>query len=205
MFQWGWASHLFGFHSIGFIQMYLPVIVIAVVFGLSMDYEVFLIGRMREEFRRTSNNGTAIVDGIEHTARPISAAAAIMIAVFASFITADVLELKQFGFALAVAVLRRDRGSDDAGAGHDEAVRGTQLVARHPLGQGSGAVNERAGAISVRQRTIVSAADGVTATGLDDTDESGSRRGLAGGQSASPESHLNPQSNCRRSLRRRRR
>ncbi|MEV2221807.1 MMPL family transporter [Nocardia vinacea] len=104
VFQWGWASGLLGFHSTGFIQVYLPVTVFAVVFGLSMDYEVFLIGRMREEFRRTSNNDTAIVDGIEHTARPITAAAAIMIAVFASFITADVLELKQFGFALAVAV-----------------------------------------------------------------------------------------------------
>jgi RND superfamily putative drug exporter len=80
-----------------------------VVFGLSMDYEVFLIGRMREVFvahrNRRSANDTAIVDGLEHTARPITAAAAIMIAVFASFLTADVLELQQFGFALAVAVL----------------------------------------------------------------------------------------------------
>ncbi|MEU6586876.1 MMPL family transporter [Nocardia sp. NPDC046763] len=103
-FQWGWASDLLGFHSTGFVQVYLPVTVFAVVFGLSMDYEVFLIGRMREGFHRTRNNDTAIVEGIEHTARPITAAATIMIAVFASFITADVLELEQFGFALAVAV-----------------------------------------------------------------------------------------------------
>ncbi len=105
VFQWGWASDLLGFHSVGFIQVYLPVTVFAVVFGLSMDYEVFLIGRMREEFHRTRDNDAAIVEGIEHTARPITAAASIMVAVFASFLTADVLELEQFGFALAVAVL----------------------------------------------------------------------------------------------------
>lgn len=105
VFQWGWASNVLNFHSVGFVQVYLPVTVFAVVFGLSMDYEVFLIGRMREAFQRTHDNDTAIVEGIEHSARPITAAAAIMVAVFASFITADVLELKQFGFALAIAVL----------------------------------------------------------------------------------------------------
>ncbi|OZE79747.1 MMPL domain protein [Rhodococcus sp. 15-649-2-2] len=113
VFQWGWGSSLLGFESPGYIQVYLPVTVFAVVFGLSMDYEVFLIGRMREVFVRNDVTGTdtdrandtAIVDGLEHTARPITAAAAIMIAVFASFLTADVLELQQFGFALAVAVL----------------------------------------------------------------------------------------------------
>ncbi|OZC97495.1 MMPL domain protein [Rhodococcus sp. 06-235-1A] len=111
VFQWGWGSSILGFDSPGYIQVYLPVTVFAVVFGLSMDYEVFLIGRMREVFVRNAGtdtdraNDTAIVDGLEHTARPITAAAAIMIAVFASFLTADVLELQQFGFALAVAVL----------------------------------------------------------------------------------------------------
>ena len=105
VFQWGWGSDLLGFESSGYIQVYLPVTVFAVVFGLSMDYEVFLIGRMREVFVRGRDNEAAIVDGIEHTARPITAAAAIMIAVFGSFLTADVLELQQFGFALAVAVL----------------------------------------------------------------------------------------------------
>ena len=105
VFQWGWGSSLLGFESPGYIQVYLPVTVFAVVFGLSMDYEVFLIGRMREVFVRGASNDVAVVDGIEHTARPITAAAAIMIAVFASFLTADVLELKQFGFALAIAVL----------------------------------------------------------------------------------------------------
>ncbi|MEU3471209.1 MMPL family transporter [Rhodococcus sp. NPDC006774] len=105
VFQWGWGSSILGFESPGYIQVYLPVTVFAVVFGLSMDYEVFLIGRMREVFVRGASNDVAVVDGIEHTARPITAAAAIMVAVFASFLTADVLELKQFGFALAIAVL----------------------------------------------------------------------------------------------------
>ncbi|GAA2052401.1 MMPL family transporter [Williamsia deligens] len=105
VFQWGWLSSLLGFTSVGFVQIYLPITVFAVVFGLSMDYEVFLIGRMREVFARTGDNLESVVDGIEHTARPITAAAAIMIAVFASFLTANVLELKQFGFALSVAVL----------------------------------------------------------------------------------------------------
>ncbi|OZE43977.1 MMPL family transporter [Rhodococcus sp. 05-2254-3] len=105
VFQWGLGSSILGFESPGYIQVYLPVTVFAVVFGLSMDYEVFLIGRMREMFVRGASNDVAVVDGIEHTARPITAAAAIMIAVFASFLTADVLELKQFGFALAIAVL----------------------------------------------------------------------------------------------------
>lgn len=105
VFQWGWLSSVLGFTSVGFVQIYLPITVFAVVFGLSMDYEVFLIGRMREVFRRTGDNLESVVDGIEHTARPITAAAAIMIAVFASFLTANVLELKQFGFALSVAVL----------------------------------------------------------------------------------------------------
>ncbi|MGZ8179039.1 MMPL family transporter [Williamsia sp. SKLECPSW1] len=105
VFQWGWLQSVLGFTSVGYIQVYLPITVFAVVFGLSMDYEVFLIGRMREVFTRTGDNLESVVDGIEHTARPITAAAAIMIAVFASFLTANVLELKQFGFALSVAVL----------------------------------------------------------------------------------------------------
>ncbi|WP_328857351.1 MMPL family transporter [Williamsia herbipolensis] len=105
VFQWGWLQSVLGFTSAGYIQVYLPVTVFAVVFGLSMDYEVFLIGRMREVFRRDGDSDAAVVDGIEHTARPITAAAAIMVVVFGAFLSADVLELKQFGFALAVAVI----------------------------------------------------------------------------------------------------
>jgi RND superfamily putative drug exporter len=69
-----------------------------------MDYEVFLIRRIQEEWRRTGENRLSVAAGIEHTARPITAAAAIMVAVFGSFITADLLEVKQIGFALATAI-----------------------------------------------------------------------------------------------------
>ncbi|HSC50246.1 MAG TPA: MMPL family transporter [Gaiellaceae bacterium] len=105
VFQGGHLEGLFGFTSVGFVQVYLPVIVFAVLFGLSMDYEVFLIGRMREEYLRTHDNERAVAKGIAHTARPIAAAAFIMAAVFGCFLVADVLELKEFGFALAVAVV----------------------------------------------------------------------------------------------------
>lgn len=105
VFQGGHLEGLFGFTSVGFIQTYLPIMVFAVLFGLSMDYEVFLIRRMQEEWLLTHNNDDAVVAGIEHTARPIIAAAAIMAAVFGCFLVADVLELKQFGFALAMAVV----------------------------------------------------------------------------------------------------
>jgi RND superfamily putative drug exporter len=75
------------------------------LFGLSMDYEVFLISRVQEEWLRTGDNAAAIPLGLSRTARQITAAAAIMVAVFGSLLSARVLELKQFGFALAFAVL----------------------------------------------------------------------------------------------------
>jgi RND superfamily putative drug exporter len=105
VFQDGHLQGLFGFTSTGFIQSYLPVMVFAVLFGLSMDYEVFLIRRMQEKWLATSDNEEAVVSGIAHTARPIIAAAAIMAAVFGCFLLANVLELKEFGFALATAVI----------------------------------------------------------------------------------------------------
>ncbi|MFI9511000.1 MMPL family transporter [Nocardia sp. NPDC052566] len=104
VFQYGIGESVLGFHSAGFLQVYLPMLVFAVLFGLSMDYEVFLIRRMKEAWDRHRDNTEAVADGLQRTARPITAAAAIMVAVFASFVTADVLELKQIGFALAVAI-----------------------------------------------------------------------------------------------------
>ncbi|WP_067719735.1 MMPL family transporter [Nocardia yamanashiensis] len=104
VFQGGFGESLLGFHSTGFLQVYLPMLVFAVLFGLSMDYEVFLVRRMKEAWDRNPDNTAAVAEGLQRTARPITAAAAIMVAVFASFVTADVLELKQIGFALAVAV-----------------------------------------------------------------------------------------------------
>jgi RND superfamily putative drug exporter len=104
VFQDGSGEHLLGFSSPGFVQTYLPLSVFVLLFGLSMDYEVFLIRRMQEVWLRTGENRLAVASGLEHTARPISAAAAIMVAVFGSFLTADVLELKEIGFALATAI-----------------------------------------------------------------------------------------------------
>ncbi len=74
------------------------------LFGLSMDYEIFLIRRMQEMWRETGDNRRSVASGVQHTARPISAAAAIMVVVFGSNMTANALELKQFGFALAAAI-----------------------------------------------------------------------------------------------------
>jgi RND superfamily putative drug exporter len=82
----------------------LPLSMFVLLFGLSMDYEVFLIRRMQEAWQETGDNRRAVASGVEHTARPISAAAAIMVAVFGSFVTANILELKEFGFALAAAI-----------------------------------------------------------------------------------------------------
>ncbi|MFD3591108.1 MMPL family transporter [Nocardia sp. NPDC058640] len=104
VFQWGLGESLFDFTSRGFIQVFLPTVVFAVLFGLSMDYEVFLIGRIKEYWDRDGDNKSAVAAGLAHTARPITAAAAIMVVVFGSFVTAHVMEDKQIGFALAVAV-----------------------------------------------------------------------------------------------------
>ncbi len=104
VFQEGNGEQLLGFTSTGFIQVFLPLSIFALLFGLSMDYEVFLIRRMRETWLQSGDNELAVATGVEHTARPITAAAAIMVAVFGSFITANVLELKQFGLGLALAI-----------------------------------------------------------------------------------------------------
>ncbi|MHB8893931.1 MAG: MMPL family transporter [Candidatus Geothermincolia bacterium] len=101
----GHLQGLFGFKSVGFVQTFLPVMVFAFLFGLSMDYEVFLVGRMQEEWLLTHDNDEAVITGVAHTARTITAAAAIMAAVFGCFLVAEVLELKEFGFALAIAVI----------------------------------------------------------------------------------------------------
>lgn len=104
VFQWGLGEDVLGFESPGFVQLYLPTLVFAVLFGLSMDYEVFLVGRMREYWLATGSNERAVAAGLAHTGRPITAAAAIMVVVFGSFVTATTLELKQIGFALSIAI-----------------------------------------------------------------------------------------------------
>ncbi|MGV9612494.1 MMPL family transporter [Nocardia xishanensis] len=114
VFQWGWGEALFGFESPGFVQVVMPLIVFVILFGLSMDYEVFVIRRIRENWDAAASRGAtdtvaanqdAVAEGIGATAKPVAVAAAIMVVVFACFLTASTLELKQLGFALAVAVL----------------------------------------------------------------------------------------------------
>lgn len=104
VFQWGFLADLVGIKE-GPIETFLPMILFAILFGLSMDYEVFLISRIREEYVRTGANGVAVANGLAATARVISSAAAIMIVVFLSFVTLPDRTIKEFGVGLAVAVL----------------------------------------------------------------------------------------------------
>jgi RND superfamily putative drug exporter len=103
VFQWGWFASLLGVQK-GPIEPWIPVILFAVVFGLSMDYEVFLVSRVREQWVHRHDASAAVTDGIALTGRVISAAAAIMVCVFLSFTLSDQRTLKEFGFGLAVAV-----------------------------------------------------------------------------------------------------
>jgi RND superfamily putative drug exporter len=103
IFQLGWLSGLLGVQK-GPVEPWIPVLMFAVVFGLSMDYEVFLISRVREEWVRRREATAAVADGIAFTGRVISAAAAIMICVFLSFMLGDERSIKEFGFGLAAAV-----------------------------------------------------------------------------------------------------
>ncbi len=105
VFQWGWGASLIGVGRSSPIEAWAPVFIFAVVFGLSMDYEVFLLSRIREEYDRTHDNATAVADGLALTARVITAAAAIMVCVFGSFVFGGDVPLKIMGLGLAVAVL----------------------------------------------------------------------------------------------------
>ena len=103
VFQDGWFAGVLGVQKAP-IEPWVPVIMFAVVFGLSMDYEVFLISRIREQWIRRHDASAAVADGIAYTGRVITAAAAIMICVFLSFTLGNQRTLKEFGFGLAVAV-----------------------------------------------------------------------------------------------------
>src|SRR5438270_2115695 len=95
--QWGWGKQLFGIHHTGPIANFIPMMMFAILFGLSMDYEVFLLSRVREEYLRTEDNGLAVADGLAMTARVITAAAAIVICVFLAFVLGPELTIKQIG------------------------------------------------------------------------------------------------------------
>lgn len=104
VFQWGWGSELLGLGSAGPIEPFLPVIMVSVLFGLSMDYQVFLVSRMYEEWQLTGNNCRAVRVGLAETSRVINSAAVIMIAVFAAFILSGDRTIAMFGIGLACAV-----------------------------------------------------------------------------------------------------
>jgi RND superfamily putative drug exporter len=105
VFQWGWGASLIGVGREGPIEAWAPMMLFAIVFGLSMDYEVFLLSRMKEEYDRTGKNDIAVADGLAATARVITAAALIMVCVFSAFVLGDDRSLKLFGLGLAIAVL----------------------------------------------------------------------------------------------------
>jgi len=104
VFQWGWGSSILNIEQAP-IEPFVPMMLFAIVFGLSMDYEVFLLSRIREEWDRTGDSRTSVADGLAATARVITAAAAIMVVVFGSFIGESDRVVKLFGLGLSVAVL----------------------------------------------------------------------------------------------------
>ncbi|HNK37599.1 MAG TPA: MMPL family transporter [Microthrixaceae bacterium] len=104
VFQWGWGLDAVGLDETVPIVSFLPMMMFAILFGLSMDYEVFILSRVREEWVATGDPTGSVVGGIATSARVITAAALIMISVFASFVLGDTPEIKMFGFGLAVAV-----------------------------------------------------------------------------------------------------
>ncbi|TDT32407.1 RND superfamily putative drug exporter [Streptomyces sp. BK208] len=104
VFQWGWLSGLMGVEETGPVMSMMPIFMVGVVFGLAMDYEVFLVTRMREAFVHGEKPHQAIVTGFRHGARVVTAAAVIMMAVFAGFIGSSESMVKMIGFGLAVAV-----------------------------------------------------------------------------------------------------
>jgi putative drug exporter of the RND superfamily len=101
VFQWGWAGSVFQVNRTGPIEAFLPVMLFAILFGLSMDYEVFLITRIQEEYAKTGDNRTAVRNGLAATGKTITAAALIMILVFGAFILGGIRVIKEFGLGLA--------------------------------------------------------------------------------------------------------
>ncbi|SFL60636.1 MMPL family transporter [Geodermatophilus ruber] len=105
VFQWGWLADVFGVPTTGPVISFMPVILIAVLFGLAMDYEVFLVSRMREEYVHGAEPRAAVLAGARHASRVVVAAALIMFSVFASFVTIEDVIVKAIAFGLAVGIL----------------------------------------------------------------------------------------------------
>src|SRR5690606_27461724 len=102
VFQWGWLNELVGLDTTSPVLFILPILLTGILFGLAMDYEVFLVTRMREAYVHGTPARRAVIDGFAHSARVVVAAAIIMIGVFAGFALVDDVILKSIGFALAV-------------------------------------------------------------------------------------------------------
>jgi hypothetical protein len=105
IFQYGWGDRLLGFTSLGGLGMFAPATLFAILFGLSTDYEVFMLSRVKEYFHQTHNNEEAVARGLQNTAGVITAAGLILVGTFGSFATANVVAIKEIGIGLAVGVL----------------------------------------------------------------------------------------------------
>ena len=105
VFQHGWGKGILGFEFTGGIDPFLPILLFVILFGLSMDYHVFILSRVREAYDRGMSTDEAIAHGIKSTAGVVTSAAFVMVGVFAIFATLSMLILKQFGVGLAAAIL----------------------------------------------------------------------------------------------------
>jgi RND superfamily putative drug exporter len=104
VFQKGWGNEIFGFQQTPVIATWIPIFLFCILFGLSMDYHVFLLSRIREHFDATHNNRESVAVGLQSTAKIITGAALIMVAVFSAFAAGSLVEMQQMGFGLAIAV-----------------------------------------------------------------------------------------------------
>ena len=105
VWQKGVGNEIFGFPQVEVIQAWLPIMMFAILFGLSMDYQVFLISRIRERYLQTGDNDEAVAYGVQSTGGLITGAALIMVAIFSGFAAGDLIPTAQFGFGMAVAIL----------------------------------------------------------------------------------------------------
>ncbi len=105
VFKWGVGANLVGFYHYPQVEGWIPIFLFAILFGLSMDYEVFLVTRMREEWDADGDNEYAVATGLERTGRIVTAAAAIMVAAFAGLAAGSIVGLQELGFGLAIAIL----------------------------------------------------------------------------------------------------
>jgi uncharacterized membrane protein YdfJ with MMPL/SSD domain len=104
VFQYGWLDGVTGYDSLGYVNVITPPLLLAIVFGLSMDYEVFLLSRIRERYLATGDNRLAVAEGLQASAKVITSAAVIMVVVFATFALTGVPSIKEIGVGLAVAI-----------------------------------------------------------------------------------------------------